>query len=161
MISSNFNAYLSVVQDLNLPKYPFKVISDEGTTQIFDPVRRKYLVLTPEEWVRQHFVQFLINELNYPVSLIAIEMGIKVNQLTQRCDVVIHDPQGSPWMIIECKAPHVRVSQETFDQAARYNMSLKVPYLVVTNGMQHFCCKINHSKGDFHYLKDIPTYELS
>lgn len=116
-------------------------------------------MLTPEEWVRQHFVQFLINELDYPASLIAIELGIKVNELSKRCDIVLHGSDGQPIMVVECKAPDVRISQETFDQAARYNISLKVPYLVVTNGMQHFCCKINHIEGDFHYLKDIPTYD--
>lgn len=146
------------MQRLNLPEYKLKVISEQGRTQIFDSVRRKYFVLTPEEWVRQNFIAFLNEEKGYPLSLMAVEKGIKVNNLAKRCDIVIYNTAGDPNIIVECKAPKVSISQETFDQAARYNMRLKVNYLVVTNGMQHFCCYIDHIKGTFAYLSEIPDF---
>lgn len=143
---------------LNLPEYQFKIKSDDKKTQIFDAVRKKYVALTPEEWVRQNFVQYLIRNRNFPASLIAIEMGLKYNKLGKRGDVVVYDREGKPYLIVECKAPGVKISQSTFDQAARYNMTLKVKYLVVTNGLSHFCCVIDHKERKYNFIEEIPAF---
>ncbi len=147
------------MQALNLPAYQFKIKRDGQRTQIFDAIRKKYLVLTPEEWVRQHFVRYLIEEKGFPASLIAIEMGLKLNGLQKRGDIVAYQASGDPLLIVECKAPSVKISQGTFDQIARYNMVLKVNYLVVTNGLDHYCCIIDHLQGSYHFLKEVPNYE--
>lgn len=144
---------------LNLPAYPFKIREEGKHIQIFDPFRKKYLVLSPEEWVRQHFLQYLVNEKNYPASLIRIETGLKYNQLIKRADILIHNVQGNPYLLVECKSPTTRISQDAFDQVARYNMIFKVKYLVVTNGMNHFCCEMNYDANTYHYLKEIPVFE--
>ena len=146
------------MQELNLPQYDIKVRVEAGTRKIFDPVRKKYLTLQPEEWVRQNFIQYLALDRGYPLSLISVERTLEIHGQRKRCDIVAFNTTAQPTMIVECKAPSVSVKQETFDQAARYNISLKVPYLVVTNGMQHFCCKIHHDKGTYEYLKEIPHY---
>jgi hypothetical protein len=146
------------MQQLNLPTYPFKIKTEGQRTQIFDGIRKKYLVLTPEEWVRQHFVHFLMSEKGVPGSLIAIEKGLVLNGMQKRCDLLVHDQSGLPLLIVECKAPKVKISQETFDQIARYNMVLKVDYLVVTNGMDHYCCRIDHKNSSYEFLRDIPLY---
>lgn len=147
------------MQTLNLPTYPFKIREEGSRRQIFDPFRKKYLVLSPEEWVRQHFLQFLVNERNYPVSLIRIETGLRYNQLLKRADILIHNIQGSPHMMVECKSPTTRITQDAFDQVARYNMTFKVKYLVVTNGMHHFCCEMNYGNQTYQFLKEIPFFE--
>ena len=126
------------MQKLNLPTYPFKLKSNEKQTLIFDNLRKRYFVLTPEEWVRQHFVQFLIEEKKYPVSLIAIEKQLTINALKKRTDIVVFDKSGNPDIIVECKAPHIKIAQDTFDQIARYNLKLNAKYLIVTNGLDHF-----------------------
>lgn len=143
---------------LNLPQYDFKFKTEGQRTQIFDNIRKKYVALTPEEWVRQHFIAFLVNEKHFPASLLAVEMGLKYNKMNKRSDIVAFAKDGKPVLIVECKAPEVNISQDTFDQAARYNMTLKVKYLVVTNGLKHFCCIIDHEKQSYSYLKDIPVY---
>ena len=145
------------MQELNLPVYSFKF--KEGVRkQIFDAIRKKYVVLTPEEWVRQNFLQYLIRDKKFPASLIAVEAGLKYNQLQKRADVLVYDKQGNPHLMVECKAPEVKITQDVFDQVAHYNMSFKVKYLVVTNGLNHFCCQMDYSDNSFHYLKDIPEY---
>lgn len=144
---------------LNLPVYQFKTKQEGERTFIFDGIRKKYLVLTPEEWVRQNFIQYLINEKQFPKSLIAIEAGLKYNQLQKRLDVLVYDKQGAPHLIIECKAPEVKITQDVFDQVARYNFICKAKYLVVTNGLQHFCCEMNYTDNSFQYIEQIPAFE--
>ena len=147
------------MQKLNLPSYRFKLKSNENKTLIFDNLRKKDVVLTPEEWVRQHFVQFLIEEKKYPVSLIAIEKQLIINNLKKRTDIVIFSSDGTPNIIVECKAPKIKIAQDTFDQIARYNLKLNANYLVVTNGLQHYFCKLDKEKETYVFLKDIPNYK--
>ncbi len=147
------------MQSLNLPPYQFKLKQHGLRTHIFDAVRKKYVVLTPEEWVRQNFIQFLVQEKKFPSSLIAVEAGLKYNQLQKRMDVLIYDKQGSPLLMVECKAPEVKITQDVFDQIARYNMVFKVKYLVVTNGLHHFCCLMDYSNNSYVYLEQIPIFE--
>jgi len=144
---------------LNLTAYTFKLKSNEKHTLIFDNLRKKYFVLTPEEWVRQHFVQFLIDEKKYPVSLIALEKQLTINNLKKRTDIVIYNKLGDPDIIVECKAPHIKITQATFDQIARYNLKLKANYLIVTNGLEHFFCKMDFENEPYIFLKDIPDYK--
>jgi len=146
------------MQKLNLPQYLIKLKEDEGVKYIFDAIRKKYLVLQPEEWVRQNFIQFLIQDKNYPASLIEIEKGLKLNELQKRADVLIHK-DAQPIVLIECKAPAIKINQEVFEQIARYNQVFKVPYLIVTNGMEHYCAKIDFATNSFEFLEDIPKYK--
>ena len=144
---------------LNLPPYQFKLKKQWLRTQIFDSILKKYVVLTPEEWVRQNFLQFLIQDKKYPASLIAVEAGLKYNQLQKRMDVLIYSKQGPPYLMVECKAPEIKINQDVFDQIARYNMVFKVKYLVVTNGMHHFCCLMDYTNNAYQYLEQIPVFE--
>ena len=144
---------------LNLPQYKFKLKSNENKTLIFDKVRKKYFVLTPEEWVRQHYVSYLLEEKKYPISLIALEKQLIVNGLKKRSDILVFNKQGHPEIIVECKAPSVKITQETFDQIARYNLKLKANYLIVTNGLQHIFCKIDIEKENYIFLPEIPDYK--
>ena len=146
------------MQKLNLPNYKFKLKSSENKTLIFDNFRKKYFVLTPEEWVRQHFVQFLIDEKKYPVSLIAIEKQLTINNRKKRTDILVFNTDGNPDIIVECKAPQIKITQATFDQIARYNLKLKANYLIVTNGLEHFYCRTDFEKETYIFLKEIPTY---
>jgi hypothetical protein len=143
---------------LNLPKYSLKLKKEGNKHFIFDNIRKKYLVLTPEEWVRQNFVEYLIQEKGYPKSLIAIEMGIEVKGRQKRCDIVLYNNTGKPQIIVECKAPSIKISQDTFDQIARYNMTLETDLLIVTNGLNHFACVMNHEDQCYNFLKEIPHY---
>ena len=147
------------MQKLNLPTYYFKLKSNEKHTLIFDNLRKKYFVLTPEEWVRQHFVQFLIEEKKYPASLIALEKQLTIHNLKKRTDIVIYNTSGEPDIIVECKAPQIKITQDTFDQIARYNLKLKANYLIVTNGLEHFYCKMDIENETYIFLKDIPNYK--
>jgi len=144
---------------LNLPSYQFKIKSSENKQLILDTVRKKYIVLTPEEWVRQNFVQYLIKEKNYPASMIAIEKQLTVNNLKKRFDILIFNSDGSSKIIVECKAPTIKITQDTFDQIARYNLTLNAEYLMVTNGLNHYYCKMNFEEERYDFLKDIPNYE--
>ena len=126
---------------------------------ILDQIRRKFVRLTPEEWVRQNFVQYLITEGKYPPGLIGIEIMFSLNKLKRRVDVLIHDRQGKPVMIVECKEPEVKIDEKVFDQIVAYNMALKVPYIVVTNGIDHYACKIDHEENKWEFLMVIPLYE--
>jgi hypothetical protein len=148
---------------LNFPDYKFKITaaSVEGqSSKIFDIVRKKYVTLTPEEWVRQHLMQFLITEKKFPASLMAIESKLKVNQLLKRTDIVVYNNLLQPMLIAECKAPSVRITQKAFDQAARYNLTLDVKYFVLTNGLQIYSCKINHEEKRYDFLEEIAEYSL-
>lgn len=145
--------------DLNLPKPEAKIIHKNNTIYIWDIIRKKYIVLTPEEWVRQHFVHYLINSLHYPLGLLANEVEISLNKQKKRCDTVVYDKEGLAKMIIEYKSPNVTICQETFDQISRYNIVLKVDYLIVSNGINHFCCKVDYSNNQIFYLESIPEYE--
>jgi hypothetical protein len=129
---------------LNLPPYEYKLKQQQEKIFIFDSIRRKYIVLTPEEWVRQHFIQYIINYLNYPKALIKVEGGLQYNRLKKRSDIVIFDHQGSPWMIIECKSPDQKINNQTLQQVSIYNSTLKAKYVALTNGLKHLCCVIDH-----------------
>ena len=147
------------MKTLNLPTYQFTIKEENKKTKIFDAIRKKFLVLTPEEWVRQHIVRFLVEEKGFPASLIAIEMGLKLNGLQKRADILVYSKSGQPILMVECKAPHIKIDQKVFDQIGRYNITFKLPYLLVTNGMEHFCAQIDFNSKDFSFLKDIPNYE--
>jgi len=146
------------MQKLNLPEYSFRIKTREGKTFLFDLLRKKYVRLTPEEWVRQNFIQFLISEKKYSVSLIAVEAGVKVNNNPQRADLVVYDRSGTPVLVAEFKAPEVKINQQAFDQIVRYNMQLKVKFLIVSNGLDHFCCRINYTDNSYVYLAEIPGF---
>ena len=147
------------MQKLNLPTYNFKLKSSENKMLIFDKLRKKYIVLTPEEWVRQHFVYFLIEEKKYPVTLIALEKQLTINNLKKRSDILIFNADGKPEIIVECKAPSIKITQNTFDQIARYNLKLRANYLILTNGLEHFYCKMDFKNETYIFLKDIPHYK--
>ncbi|MBS5795662.1 MAG: type I restriction enzyme HsdR N-terminal domain-containing protein [Dysgonomonas mossii] len=144
--------------ELNLPSFDINVKKIGGKISILDPLRRKFVALTPEEWVRQHFVNFLLREKGYPAALIANEIQIDLNKLKKRCDSVVYNRDLSPLMIIEYKAPDVDITQQVFDQIVRYNIVLKVKYLIVSNGLIHYCCIMNYENQSFNYLSDIPNY---
>ncbi len=144
--------------ELNLPSFDINVKKIGGKLSILDPLRRKFVALTPEEWVRQHFVNFLLKEKGYPAALIANEIQIDLNKLKKRCDSVVYNRDLSPLMIIEYKAPDVDITQQVFDQIVRYNIVLKVKYLIVSNGLNHYCCIMDYDKQSFNYLSDIPNY---
>ncbi len=132
--------------------------NSKGKAEVFDPIRKKYVVLTPEEQVRQTFVQFLVEQRAVPASLIAIEAGLKVNGMQRRADVVVYNKNAKPMVLVECKAPQVKITQGVYDQAARYNLSFKVPFLVVTNGLTHYCSRIMFDTHRFEHLNDIPFF---
>jgi len=144
------------MEKLNLPPVQLRTKRLGDKVQVFDEVRKKYVALTPEEWVRQHFISFMIKQQNYSVGLIAVEMLVKVNDLSQRADIVCYNRKGKPVIIIECKAPLVPITQAVFNQAARYNTRLQVDYLIVTNGLQHFCARLTDQDGNYELLKSIP-----
>jgi type I site-specific restriction endonuclease len=143
---------------LNLPPFEFNIRNEGQSSQIFDTVRRKFVALTPEEWVRQHFIHYLKKEKGFPYSLMAVEKQLRVNNLSRRADIVLHGKDGKPLMAVECKAPSVKISQEVFDQAARYNISLNVPFFVLTNGMDHFCCASDEAGRKYIFLEEIPSF---
>ncbi len=146
------------MQKLNFPPYTFRVKNSENKPLIFDPIRKKFVVLTPEEWVRQHTVAHLAKAYNYPLSLINVEKELKVNRLSKRYDIVVFESNGTIQLIVECKAPKVAITQETFDQIARYNLSLKASYLMVTNGLNHYFCQMDYEQKKYIFLRDIPVY---
>lgn len=147
------------MQPLNLPTYQFKIKSSENKQLIFDIIRKKYVVLTPEEWVRQHFVHYLIEEKYYPISLIAVEKQLTVNNLKKRFDILVFNTDGFPEIIVECKAPKIAINQDTFDQIARYNLTINSNFLVVTNGLSHYYCLIDTKNEQYNFLKDIPRFK--
>ena len=142
---------------LNLPHYEFSV-TQSIPPKIFDFIRKKYITLTPEEWVRQNFLRFLVEEKKYPASLILVEQILKVYKMQRRCDAVVYDKKGFPQMIIEFKSPDIALNQKVFDQIAHYNIALNVTYLIVSNGLVHFCCFIDPVSKSYQYLDDVPEY---
>ncbi len=146
------------MQALNLPKTNLKVIKQGDRYDIFDVLRKRYIRLTPEEWVRQHFVHFLIEHKGFPAARMANEITVTLNQTTKRCDTVCYDENAAPLVIIEYKAPHIPLNQLTLDQISRYNMVLRVPYLILSNGLQHVCIRVDYEKGEYRFLDDIPLW---
>ena len=144
---------------LNLPPFEIKLRGTKAQPQIFDILRKKYIPLTPEEWVRQHFVNFLVEHKGYPAALMANEIQLKVGEKTLRADSVLYSRDLKPRMIIEYKAPHIPITQKVFDQISIYNMLLHVDYLVVSNGLQHYICKMDYNDKKYLFLEDIPDYE--
>ena len=144
--------------NLNLPKYTFRIKNKENKLYIFDKIRKKDMVLTEEEWVRQNFVSYLHEDKKYPLSLIAVEKQCKVNDLIKRTDILVFNKTGTPHIIVECKAPQVQINQDTFDQIARYNMELNATFLILTNGLQHYYCQMDHEAQRYTFLKEIPNY---
>jgi hypothetical protein len=130
-----------------------------GRTEVYDKVRAKWLVLTPEEWVRQHFVAFLVSHRGYPAGRIGNEISLSLNGMPRRCDTVVYDAQGNPLALVEYKAPHVTITQDTFDQIVRYNTQFLVPYIIVSNGLTHYCCHIDYTSRTHTFLPEIPTYD--
>jgi hypothetical protein len=147
------------LKELNLPTYSFKITGNAGSEMIFDRIRRKFVRLTPEEWVRQNFIQYLIHEGKYPPGLLGVEVMFRQNKLNKRVDILVHDRTGKPIMIVECKEPDIPLNDKVFDQIVTYNMELKVPYIIVTNGMDHYACKIDHENKKYEFLLVIPLYE--
>ena len=144
---------------LNLPPYPIKITEKGAKRYIFDFLRRKYVALTPEEWVRQHFVHFLVEHKGYPKGLLANEVELKAGEKRLRCDTLLYTADTYPRMIIEYKAPTIQIQQKTFDQISAYNLLLKVDFLIVSNGLQHHCCKMDYDTQSYTFLEGIPDYE--
>ena len=143
---------------LNLPIYKLKLKEIEEKIYIFDEVRKKYFVLTQEEWVRQNFIQYLNKEKNFPLSLMGIERVISYNSLKTRADIVIYDTTGKANIIVECKSPEVKITQETFYQIAKYNSQLNVNFLIVTNGIKHYCCERDNFNKKYNFVEEIPSF---
>lgn len=148
------------MRQLNFSKYQFRFKNSENKVAIFDVIRKKFIVLTPEEWVRQHVVQFLLEEKNYPKSLINVEKVLKVNGLRKRYDVVVYNSDGSIFILVECKAPEIKIAQATFDQIATYNMTLNAQFLMVTNGLNHYFCQMDFENEKYKFLSELPIYQI-
>ncbi len=146
------------MQELNFPNYSFRFKNSENKIAAFDEIRKKFVLLTPEEWVRLHTVQFLKTEKSYPLSLINVEKQLKLGKVVKRYDVVVFNTCGNIHIIVECKAPEVSITQATFDQIARYNMKLKANYLMVTNGLQHYICQMDYEQEKYVFLPELPSY---
>ena len=146
--------------ELNLPTCQFNVKKRDGKFFIFDSQRRRFVALTPEEWVRQHFVRFLIDEKGYPAARLAVEHQLTVNGMKRRCDAVLFDKTGNPLLIVELKAPSVAISQAVFDQVAVYNSQLNVEFFFISNGLEHFACKVDTENGKYVFLPTIPNYSM-
>ncbi|MEZ5174275.1 MAG: type I restriction enzyme HsdR N-terminal domain-containing protein [Bacteroidia bacterium] len=149
-----------ILPELIFPEYPFKLrISESQRTEIFDVFRKKYVILTPEEWVRQHVLSYLVHELQYPASLIAVEVSLNNSLRKQRADAVVYGSNLNPLLIVECKSSDVKLSNETFMQAARYNLELKLPFLIITNGLKLFAAKVSFINNEIETLNELPTYD--
>lgn len=149
------------MEKLNFPEFQFRFKNTENNRSIFDPIRKKFVILTPEEWVRQHYVQYLMQIKNYPATLINVEKQIKVHNQIKRYDIVVYYPDGKVRILVECKAPHIQIDQQTFDQIARYHLSLKADYLLIGNGRAHYCCQVDQLEESYLFLPEIPAYPLS
>ncbi len=147
------------MEELNFPKYLFTLKSRENKTYIFDTIRKKNILLTQEEWVRQHCVQYLISEYKYPKSLINVEKQIKINNQSKRYDIVVYTPQGGVNILVECKAPSVKIKASTFDQIARYNMALESNFLMLTNGKEHYFCTVDFKNKTYRFIRELPKYK--
>lgn len=148
------------MQKLNFPVYSFRFKNSENKVAIFDEIRKKFIILTPEEWVRQHVTKYLLQEKKYPKSYINVEKLIKINDLTKRYDLVVFRPDGALFLLVECKAPEVKITQQTFDQIARYNLTLKAKYLMVTNGLNHYFCEMDFENEKYVFLEHLPDFSL-
>lgn len=146
------------MQKLNFPEYSFRFKNSENKVLIFDEIRKKFVVLTPEEWVRQHVIKFLLQEKKYPKSYINVEKNIKINGLSKRYDVVVFNPDGSIFLLVECKAPEVSITQNVFDQIARYNLKLNAQHLMVTNGLNNYFCQMDFLNEKYIFLKELPNH---
>lgn len=146
------------MQSLNFPAFDFRLKNSENKVHIFDVIRKKFVVLQPEEWVRQHVIHFLLQEKNYPISLINVEKQLEINGLKKRYDIVVFNSDGSIFLLVECKAPQVQITQTVFDQIARYNMNLDAKFLMVTNGLQHYYCKMIFTEEKYSFLRQIPDF---
>ena len=147
------------MKELNLPAYSFKIKRNEkGQNLIFDRARKKFVVLTPEEWVRQHFVRYMIDEMGYPEGLIGVEVEFKLNELTRRADILVYDKSGNPVLIVECKSPDVKINNIAFDQIVAYNIRFRLDYIIITNGLEHYACFTDWKKGSYSFLKKIPQF---
>ena len=161
MLNLAMNQYpFTFMEQLNLPAINCKTRETQGQTEIFDIVRKKYVLLTPEEWVRQNFIHYLIDVKGFPKSLMAVEYSLKLNKMKKRADIAVFGTKGQPLLVVECKAATVKINQKVFDQVARYNMTLKVKYLLVTNGLEHYACQIDFEKNSYVFLEDIPDFDL-
>ena len=147
------------MQNLNFPTYNFRFKNSENKVSIFDDIRKKFIILTPEEWVRQHTVQFLLQDRNYPKSYLNVEKLIKLNDTVKRYDIVVFKPNGDLFLLVECKAPEVKITQNTFDQIARYNLKLKAEYLMVTNGLNHYFCQMDFENEQYIFLEGLPDFK--
>jgi len=150
--------YLGFMQTLNFPAYSFRFKKVQNQIYIFDFIRKKYVVLTPEEWVRQHTLHYLIYDKKYPQNLIAVEKQLRINQTKRRFDIVVFNRNMQPEILVECKAPTVAITQTTFDQANQYNWLLKAPYLFLTNGIKHIYCQIDFAQNNFKFLQELPPH---
>lgn len=146
---------------LNLPPAELRLIRGNGVLKVWDILRKKYVALTPEEYVRQHFTNWLIKYLSYPKSLMANEIGIELNGAKKRCDTVVFNSDGTPFMIVEYKAPDISISQAVFDQIVRYNMVLHARYLAVSNGLSHYCCIIDYEHASYNFIPTLPDYKCA
>jgi len=146
------------MQVLNFPKFNFRVKNTENQLRIFDIVRKKFVVLQPEEWVRQHVVHYFIHYKKYPLSHINVEKKLTINGMTKRYDVIVHNPNGSIEILIECKSPSIKIDQSTFDQLAKYNLSANSNYLMITNGLDHYYCQLDLENEKYRFLRDIPDF---
>lgn len=147
------------MESLNLPAFDYKLKQIDEKLYIFDILRRKYIRLTPEEWVRQHIINLLISHYQYPKALIRCEGGLTLNKLQKRTDLLTFDREGKPFLLVECKAPHIPLNQSVFDQLARYNHVHQAPFLVVTNGLMHYCCQIDFTTETLQFLDDFPRLD--
>lgn len=152
------NSLLCAVHKLNLPNYDFRLRKTDDQVFIWDEVRKKDIVLTPEEWVRQNFIMYLNQHYQYPLSLMQVEGGLKYNSMQRRSDILCYNIHSKPALLVECKRPTVKIGQQVFDQIARYNMTLKVPFLAVTNGLEHYYCLIDHASKSYNFLEKLPTF---
>jgi hypothetical protein len=150
---------MDLLVPLHLPPYPFKITDQNGQLTLFDVIRKKNIIITPEEWVRQHYVQYLINQKHYPKTLIKLEGGHKLHGMAKRSDIVVYNSAGEKILLVECKAPGVPIDQKVFDQVARYNMAHKVNLLAVTNGLQHYYCRIDFENRDYKFIEELPGYK--
>jgi len=147
-----------MLQELNFPKFSFRFKNSENKISIFDVIRKRFVILQPEEWVRQHCVHYLIENKGYPKSLINVEKELTVNKMRKRYDIVVFNSDGSIYLIVECKSPKIVINQNTFDQIAQYNLSLNASYLMITNGLNHYYCQMDFNEEKYNFLKDIPEY---
>lgn len=147
------------MQNLNFPSFEFKIRTINYRQEIYDPVRHKYVVLTPEEWVRQHLILYLSLVKKFPLSIMGVEKQLMLNKQPKRFDLVVFSRNGNPYLLVECKAPGVEITEKTFDQAARYNMLLKAEYFFITNGLDHYTCRIDYENKQYIFIEDIPQFD--